>query len=250
MRNKPSHRKPKILSQDPVWIEGWSAVSEYLRNKKSSVTKIQLKQGAIPVGSDIEQTVKKLENSKAVEIERVSASEWGGSKSIARCYVVHKVLNEKQFDFDKSSLVLVLDGIEDPRNFGAIARSAAFLGVKDLVFREKRQVSLTSSALATAQGAFAYMNLVEVKNISRFLDQAKNNGFWVLGAEMHGEPCRQVAKKFASDRKVLVLGNEGNGLSKLVKDHCDVFVSIPSKASLDSLNVSAAASILLYEFST
>lgn len=143
------------------------------------------------------------------------------------------------------SLVLVLDHLQDPRNFGAIARSAAFLGVKTIIFPKARQVSLSMASVATSQGAFAYLNLVQVANLSRVIKKLKEADYWVLGADMEGESVESVRGFY--QKSVLILGNEGKGLSRLIKEQCDRIVSIPGEAGgLESLNVSVAAGLLIY----
>jgi len=143
------------------------------------------------------------------------------------------------------SLVLVLDGITDPQNLGAILRSADQFGVDLVILPSRRSVKVNSTVLKTSAGAGIYVNVCEVTNIVRSLEALKEKGFWIYGAGMDGEP---VWNSSVTGRTVLVLGAEGRGISRLVGEKCDTFVRIPTMGHIDSLNVSVAAGILLYEY--
>lgn len=147
----------------------------------------------------------------------------------------------------QENVIIALDHITDPRNLGAIARSAAFFGVREVVVPERRQVLLTRASVATAQGAFALVDLVTIVNLSRTLDQLKEAGYWVIGADMAGDPLKQVAAKF--EKVVIVMGAEDKGISREVQKRCDVMASIAGHPErLESLNVSVATGIFLHEF--
>jgi 23S rRNA (guanosine2251-2'-O)-methyltransferase len=151
-------------------------------------------------------------------------------------------------DFQNESLIVALDHVQDPHNLGAIARSASFFGVKTLLIPKARQVSLTKASVATSQGAFAYLNVVQVSNLTRAIKKLKDEQFWALGADMNGESVEEVVGFY--EKTVLILGNEAKGLSRLVKENCDRVVSIGREiGELESLNVSVAAGILIYRLS-
>jgi 23S rRNA (guanosine2251-2'-O)-methyltransferase len=144
----------------------------------------------------------------------------------------------------KKSTVLVLDHISDPRNLGAIVRTAAFFGVRWIIVPERRQVLLTQTAVNTAQGGFSLTSIVVVVNVSRTLERLKELDYWVLGTTMDGQPVDSFRGKF--ERQVIVLGSEDKGISPVALTKCDVKMSIPgAPKSLDSLNVSVAAGIIL-----
>jgi 23S rRNA (guanosine2251-2'-O)-methyltransferase len=141
-------------------------------------------------------------------------------------------------------VLVALDHVQDPRNLGAIARSAAFFGVTELIAPERRQVLLTQAGVATAQGAFALVDLVAVVNLARTLTQLKELGYWIIGTEMGGEPLSSVAGQYA--KTVVVLGAEDTGMSRQIRELCDRHVAIARRGrGLDSLNVSVAAGIVL-----
>ncbi|NBB90470.1 MAG: 23S rRNA (guanosine(2251)-2'-O)-methyltransferase RlmB [Spirochaetes bacterium] len=146
----------------------------------------------------------------------------------------------------KVSLVIVLDGITDPHNVGAILRNADQFGVDLVISRERRAASDTATLTRTSAGAAAYVPRLTVPNISQALGRLQEAGFWVYGADADGTA---VSSLTLTGRTALVLGSEGEGLSRLVREGCDELVSIPTKGHVDSLNVSVAAGILMYEMS-
>lgn len=143
-----------------------------------------------------------------------------------------------------TSAVLALDGITDPHNLGAILRSADQFGVDLVVLPPRRSAHLTDTVFKTSSGAAAAVPMVTVPNLTRALIDLKEAGFWLYGADVQG---RSVLSSDMSGRSVLVLGSEGEGLGRLVKETCDELVKIPSFGAVDSLNVSVATGVLLYE---
>ena len=146
---------------------------------------------------------------------------------------------------DQDAIVLILDGITDPHNLGAILRSADQFGVDLVVVPERRSVQANETVVKVSSGAAQYVNIAVVTNLTREIDTLKKNGFWVYGADMAGEDSYEVT--FPS-RTVIVMGSEGSGMSSLVRKNCDHIISIPMRGHIDSLNVSVAAGILLYEY--
>lgn len=142
-------------------------------------------------------------------------------------------------------LVLMLDGITDPHNLGAILRSADQFGADLVVIPERRSVQANETVVKVSSGAAQYVPLAVVTNLTRALEKLKDNGFWVYAADMNGSSSYE--EKFSS-RSVLVMGSEGNGISSLVRKNSDYVVSIPMRGHIDSLNVSVAAGILMYQY--
>jgi 23S rRNA (guanosine2251-2'-O)-methyltransferase len=141
--------------------------------------------------------------------------------------------------------IVVLDGVKDPHNLGAILRSAAAFGIGGLLVPGRRAVGITATVTKAAAGGLEHVGVAEVTNLSQSLERLKRMGFWIVGADEQAElSCRTFA--FPTPL-VLVLGDEGAGISPLVKRHCDTLVSIPVRGPLRSLNVSVAAAILFYE---
>jgi 23S rRNA (guanosine2251-2'-O)-methyltransferase len=144
----------------------------------------------------------------------------------------------------KDVLVAVLDEITDPHNYGAILRSCDQFGV-DLVLTRRRRIAKQGETIArSSAGAVSWVTVVETANLSRSLDALKDAGFWIYGADMAGEPAHT---RDLTGRLALILGGEGAGISRLLREACDAFVAIPARGRLDSLNVSVAAGVLFYE---
>src|SRR5690606_7140244 len=147
-------------------------------------------------------------------------------------------------------LLIAVDHITDPRNLGAIVRTAAFYGVPFVIAPERRQVLLTGAAVGTAQGGFALCDLVTVVNLGRALNALKENGYWIVGTAMDGEPIDRVRGVY--DKVVLVFGSEDSGLSHGIRQKCDRLACLNPPASagetLESLNVAVAAGICIHAF--
>ena len=144
----------------------------------------------------------------------------------------------------RNGLVLILDEITDPHNYGAILRCCDQFAVDLVIGRNRRSAKYAEVISKTSSGAVSWVPQTETPNLVRTIDQLKEAGFWIFGADMEGEP---VYKKDLSGRIALVLGSEGGGISRLLRERCDGMVGIPSSGRIDSLNVSVAAGILLYE---
>ncbi|MCL2293925.1 MAG: 23S rRNA (guanosine(2251)-2'-O)-methyltransferase RlmB [Spirochaetes bacterium] len=142
-----------------------------------------------------------------------------------------------------NSIVLLLDGITDPHNFGAILRSADQFGVDLVIIPGNRSAGENATVRKTSAGASEYVSVVD-DNLARSIDALKKSGFWVYGADMKGQPCMSQDLR---GRIALILGSEGKGISRLLAEKCDGLVKIPSLGRIDSLNVSVACGILLYE---
>lgn len=143
------------------------------------------------------------------------------------------------------SLVVVLDSIEDPQNFGAIARSAVVCGASALIFGKDRSAPITSTVLKAAAGAMEYIDLIQATNLPRSLEQLKEANFWVAGLDAEGE--KLIWDADFTGRTVLVIGNEGKGIRPLVRKKCDFMVHIPISGPISSLNASVSAAIALME---
>ncbi|WP_291429418.1 23S rRNA (guanosine(2251)-2'-O)-methyltransferase RlmB [Deinococcus sp.] len=142
-------------------------------------------------------------------------------------------------------LIVLLDGVTDPRNFGAIIRSAEVLGAHGVVVEERRSAPLSPVVAKTAAGATSYLPVAQTKNLPRLMEQLKQDNVWVYGAA--GEAAEDVRRVDFSGKVALVIGAEGEGMRRLVREKCDALVSIPVRGRVQSLNASVAAGILLFE---
>ena len=145
----------------------------------------------------------------------------------------------------ETPLIVVCDELSDPHNLGAILRSAECAGAHGVIIPKRRSVGLTATVAKASAGAVEYMKVARVTNISAAIQALKDKGVWVFGTAAEGSiPMYQAD---LSGPAAIVIGNEGDGISQLVRKNCDVMVNIPMKGNISSLNASAAASILLYE---
>jgi 23S rRNA (guanosine2251-2'-O)-methyltransferase len=141
------------------------------------------------------------------------------------------------------NVVVMLDHLEDPHNFGAIIRTCEAAGIKSIIIPKDRSVSVTSTVMKTSAGALEHVNIAMVNNLVNVMDDFKDNGFFVYAADMDGENYKNV--DFAN-KVLLVIGSEGNGVGRLVKKNCDQILAIPMSGHVNSLNASVAAAILIY----
>lgn len=140
--------------------------------------------------------------------------------------------------------LILLDGIEDPHNLGAIIRTANLAGAHGVIIPKRRAVGLTATVARTSAGALNYTPVAKVTNLVAAMEDLKKQGMWFVCADMGGDVMYQVNLKGSIG---LVIGNEGEGVSKLVREHCDMTASVPMKGEIDSLNASVAAGVLAYE---
>lgn len=141
-------------------------------------------------------------------------------------------------------LLVLLDELEDPHNLGALLRTADATGVDGILIPRRRSVPLNATVAKTSAGAIEYVPVARIGNVTQTLKELKAKGFWVAGADMDGTPYDKADLKGAL---VLVIGSEGHGMTRLVKEQCDFIVSLPMVGHINSLNASVAGSLLMYE---
>jgi len=144
----------------------------------------------------------------------------------------------------EAPFIVILDGVEDPHNLGAIIRSAECSGVHGVIIPKRRAVGLTSVVRKSSAGALEYMRVARVTNLASTVDELKERGLWIYGADMGGNDY--YATDF-SGNVCIVLGSEGFGISRLVREKCDFITSIPLYGNVNSMNVSCAAAVILTE---
>lgn len=146
----------------------------------------------------------------------------------------------------ESPFIVICDGLEDPHNLGAILRTAEAAGVHGVIIPKRNSVTLNYTVAKTSAGAIEYVPVVKVTNIASTIDTLKGRGVWVFGADMEGTPWTELD---FTGSIALVIGSEGRGLSKLVREKCDFIASLPMKGKINSLNASVAAGIMMFEAS-
>jgi 23S rRNA (guanosine2251-2'-O)-methyltransferase len=145
-----------------------------------------------------------------------------------------------------AKLLVVLDGVEDPHNLGAIVRTAHAAGAAAVIVPERRAAGITETVAKAAAGALEYLPVVRAGNSAKLLDTLKQKGFWIYGVDERGDQV--YADQTYAQPTVFVLGGEGHGLHQNVKNHCDVLVRIPMAGAISSLNVSVASGIILFDW--
>ena len=232
-------------------VEGRNPVSEALKTF-SNVDKLYVQEGqkdgpvSVIVSKAIKQGVvinvvpkEKLDMMSSTGrhqgvILQLSAAEYAEVDDILKCA---EEKNEKPFIF-------ILDGIVDPHNLGAIIRTANLVGAHGVIIPKHRAASLTATVARASAGAVYHTLVAKVTNIGNTIDELKEKGLWFVCADMDGEEMYKINMKGAIG---LVIGNEGNGVSRLVKEKCDFVARIPMKGDIDSLNASVSAGVLAYE---
>jgi len=147
-------------------------------------------------------------------------------------------LNDVDSDF-----IVMLDHLEDPHNFGAIIRTCECAGIKNIIIPKDRSVTVNDTVVKVSVGAIEHVKVIMVSNLVNAINKLKDKGYFIYTADMDGIDYR---KETYPDKKVLIIGNEGNGVSRLVSSASDVVLSIPMKGNINSLNASASAAILIY----
>lgn len=147
----------------------------------------------------------------------------------------------------EAPFIVILDEIEDPHNLGAIIRTAECAGAHGVIIKKRHSAGLSYTVGKASAGAVEYVPVAKVTNISTVIDDLKEQGVWVYGADMNGT---DYTKCDFSGGAALVIGNEGKGISRLVREKCDTIVSLPLKGKINSLNASVAAGILMYKISS
>lgn len=160
--------------------------------------------------------------------------------------IVLKIKDYEYYDIEDldSDVIVILDHLEDPHNLGAIIRTCEAAGINDIVIPKDRSVSINSTVMKTSAGCLDRVRIATVTNIVNTINNLKDKGYWVIGTDMNGTDYKTLDYK---GKIVIVIGNEGKGISRLVKESCDFIASIPMYGSVNSLNASVAAAIILFE---
>ena len=232
-------------------IEGRNAVLEALRAGKP-IDKLYVLDGCPdgPVRTIIREAKKGDTIINYVKKERLDQlSETGHHQGVIAMaasyeYATVEDIMEKAREKGEAPFIFVLDNIEDPHNLGAMIRTANLAGAHGVIIPKRRAVGLTPTVARTSAGAINYTPVAKVTNLKQTMEQLKKEGMWFVCADMDGTPYYQMDLKGPMG---LVIGNEGEGVSRLIKETCDFVASIPMKGDIDSLNASVAAGVLAFE---
>ena len=232
-------------------IEGRNAVREAFRAGKT-IDKLYIQDGLkdAAIQSILREAKKQDSIVSFVAPDKLDAMSTTGKHqgviAVAAAYEYAQVedILKKAEEKGEDPFLVILDGIEDPHNLGAIIRTANQAGSHGVILRTHRAVGLTATVARTSAGALNYTPVAKVTNITRTMEDLKKKGLWFVCADMDGESMYRCNLKGPIG---LVIGNEGSGVSELVKKTCDFTASIPMKGDIDSLNASVAAGVLMYE---
>lgn len=232
-------------------IEGRNAVLEAFRSGKT-VDKLFVLDGCAdgPVRTIVREAKKHDTILNFVTKERLDQMSESGKHQGVIAYIaayeystVEDILMKAK-EKGEDPFVFLLDGIEDPHNLGAIIRTANLAGAHGVIIPKRRAVGLTATVAKASAGAVSYTPVAKVTNLAATMEELKKEGLWFVCADMGGETMYRLNLKGPIG---LVIGNEGDGVSKLVRERCDMIASIPMKGDIDSLNASVAAGVLAYE---
>ena len=250
-RDARRERAPRTVEVDENVISGRNAVKELLESGRD-VEKIYISSGEREGSINLILGIAADRGIPIFERDRVRLDEMsGGAKhqgviAIAaemNYSTVEEILAYAEERGEKPFIVLC-DGIEDPHNLGAIIRTAECSGVHGVIIPKRRAVGLTSTVAKSSAGALSHMRIAKVTNLAVTLDELKERGLWAYAADMDGTDYRSTDMRGGS---VIVLGSEGFGISRLVKEKCDFVVSIKMYGQVNSMNVSCAAAVILTE---
>lgn len=241
----------KLQGYQEFTIEGRNAVIEAYRAGRA-IDRIYIQDGCQdgPVMTIKREARKHDTVIKYVARERLDQlSETGKHQGViayaaAYEYVQVEELLEKAREKGEPPFLILLDNIEDPHNLGAIIRTANLAGAHGVIIPKNRAVGLTATVARTSAGALNYTPVARVTNLARTIEELKKEGLWFVCADMDGTMMYDLDLKGPIG---LVIGNEGEGVGKLVREKCDMVASIPMKGQIDSLNASVAAGVLAYE---
>ena len=214
-------------------------VAKEVINKKIKINKIYMQDN---LDSDIKN---ELSNNRIITMTKKDMDKkfQGLHQGIVMDIENYKYVDINKFEFN-NSLVVMLDHIEDPHNFGAIIRSCEAAGVDLIIIPDNRSVDINSTVIKTSVGTLFNVSIAKVTNLVNTIKFLKKKGFWIVGTDMKGTNYDEIDYK---GNTCIIVGNEGKGMSRLVHDNCDFIACIPMNGSVNSLNASVATAIIVFE---
>ncbi len=218
----------------------------YGRNVAEEVIKRNIKINKIYIQDNMDNEItSKLSNYKKITMKKREMDNKFPyvHQGIVMDIIDYKYKELKDINFN-NSLVVMLDHIEDPHNFGAIIRTCEAAGVEYIIIPDNRSVEVNSTVIKTSVGTVFNMNIIKVTNLVNTINYLKKNGFWIVGTDMAGTDYAEIDYK---GNTCIIVGNEGKGMSRLVSESCDFIASIPMLGEVNSLNASVATAIVVFE---
>lgn len=251
--DKRANFNPNVELDDnqPYQLEGRNPVLEAI-NHDRPIDKIIVKKGEIEgtlkvivaKARDKGIPVQEVDHNKMAQLTRSHNNQGVIAMCPAHEYCEVSDILENAKQKGEAPLIIILDEITDPHNLGAIIRTAECCGAHGVIIPKRRAVGLTAIVSKTSAGAIEYMPVARVTNLARTIDELKKENIWVACADMGGQPYYKAPLDGAI---AIVIGNEGQGVSRLIKDKCDFVVGIPMKGKIQSLNASVSAGLIMYE---
>ena len=247
-----SRPAPEVAEEVEGQLEGRNALQEALRSGRT-IDKVFIADGEIDRGLQRLAAEAKEAGAVVVPVDRRKLDAMSTTRAhqgvialvAAHLYYTIDDILEEAASRGETPLIVICDELSDPHNLGAILRSAECAGAHGVIIPKRRSVSLTATVAKASAGAIEYMKVAKVGNINNAIAELKEKGVWIYGTAAEGSI--PMYKADLTGPTAIVIGNEGDGMSPLVRKNCDVMVHIPMKGRITSLNASAAASILLYE---
>ena len=244
--------RPAPVEEVEGQIEGRNALTEALRSGRT-IDKVFIAAGETDRGLQRLAADAKEAGAVVVPVDRRKLDQMSTTRShqgvialvAAHVYYTIDDILEEAASRGEAPLLVICDELSDPHNLGAIMRSAECAGAHGVIIPKRRSVGLTATVAKASAGAVEYMKVARVTNINNAINELKEKGVWIFGTAAEGSI--PMYKADLTGPAAIVIGNEGDGMSQLVRKNCDVMVHIPMKGKISSLNASAAASILLYE---
>ena len=244
--------RPAPVEEVEGQLEGRNALAEALKAGRT-IDKVFVASGDTDKGLQRLAAQAKEAGAVVVPVDRRKLDQMSTTRShqgiialaAAHDYFTIDDLLEEAASRGEAPLLVICDELSDPHNLGAIMRSAECAGAHGVIIPKRRSVGLTATVAKASAGAVEYMKVARVNNINNAISELKEKGVWIFGTAAEGSI--PMYKADLTGPAAIVIGNEGDGMSQLVRKNCDVMVHIPMKGKISSLNASAAASILLYE---
>lgn len=217
-------------------VYGKNVVKEYLKEKQ------KIKKAYVYENFNDKEILENLDNITYLDKERLDEMENGNHQGIIlevedyKYTYIDDIINE--------DIIVILDHIEDPHNFGAIIRTCESAGIKSIIIPKDRSVKVNATVMKTSVGTLENVKISMVSNLVNTIKKLKDNNFWIIGTDMEGTDYKKIDY---TGKIAIIIGNEGKGVSRLVKENCDFIASIPMKGKVNSLNASVAAALVIYE---
>ena len=256
-RDNSPRRADRFADRAPVeevegQLEGRNTLTEALKSGRT-IDKVFVAMGDTDKGLQRLAAQAKEAGAVVVPVDRRKLDQMSTTRShqgiiaLAAAHVYYTIddILEEAASRGENALIVICDELSDPHNLGAIMRSAECAGAHGVIIPKRRSVGLTATVAKASAGAVEYMKVARVTNINNAISELKEKGVWIFGTAAEGSI--PMYKADLTGPTAIVIGNEGDGMSQLVRKNCDVMVHIPMKGRISSLNASAAASILLYE---